>query len=62
MIVDRIGNYRLLEELKTWNAIGTATLPRNTILNIEQIDHEGQKIIGPRLLDWIGWNLPVVAL
>jgi len=62
MIIDKIGKYKLLKDIKTGNSISTGTIPRGTILNITQVDKQGQKVIGAPLADWTRWELPVEFL
>lgn len=62
MIVKEKGHYRLLSDIKTGNATSVGTIPAGTILEITQIDYAAQKVIGPDLLDWKSWNLPVIPI
>ncbi len=59
MIITQKGQYRLLEDIKTRNSISTGIIPKDTIIEITQVDYERNKVIGDKLLDWIHWDLPV---
>ncbi len=59
MIVDKIGKYRLLRDLYVSNSNSCGHISKGTIINVTQIDREGRKVIGPDLMDWKGWDLPV---
>jgi hypothetical protein len=59
MIVTKPGTYRLLSDLGVRNLTTIATLPAGVAIDIVQIDEAGQKVYGPALLDWRGWDLPV---
>ena len=57
--ITEIGKYRLLKDfvVRTANSIGT--LPKGTVLNINQIDSSCNKVISKELKDWAFHELPV---
>jgi hypothetical protein len=62
MRVTTIGTYRLAELLTVRNAVSTGQLRVGDTIRITQIDRDGQKVIAPELLDWVGWELPVESI
>lgn len=62
MIVDRVGKYRLLKDFWTRNKIGCGTIPAGTVITITQIDKDHRRVIGPSLMDWTSWDLPVESM
>ena len=59
MIITQTGNYKLLKDMKTRGTISIGDMPEGTIIEITQIDNGGHKVIGPQLMDWTYWDLPV---
>ena len=59
MIVTEKGKYKLLKDLKTRNSVGAGTIPEGTAIKITQIDNIYHKVIGPELMGWMYWDLPV---
>lgn len=59
MIIDKIGKYKLIEDIRTRNSSSIGTLKKGTILDITQIDKNFHKVIGESLMDWTYWDLPV---
>jgi len=59
MIVNKVGKYRLLEDIKNRGTISIGTLPKGTVLKITGIDRACHKVIGPDFFDWTYWDLPV---
>ena len=59
MTIKEPGFYRLTEEIKVRNLTTIATLPKGTVIEITQVSKRWQQVIGPALLDWMHWNLPV---
>ena len=59
MKVTETGKYRLLRDFIVRTTISVGTLPKGTILNITQIDHECHKVISNELKDWAHQCLPV---
>jgi hypothetical protein len=53
------GRYRLTQDFATRGSNGVATLPAGTVLEITQVDAYGRQVIGPQLLDWEWWDMPV---
>lgn len=60
MIVNEIGKYKLLKDIITRNTYSIGTIPKDSIINITQIDSTYCQVIGNELFDWIYWDLPVV--
>ncbi len=59
MIITKPGEYRVLSNFKTSGANCIAELGAGTIIKITQIDTTYHKVMGPGLLDWEYWDLPV---
>lgn len=59
MIIDKLGQYKLLSDYVVRSSYTIWTFPKNFILTITQIDNINRQVIGPELGDWVYWNLPV---
>jgi hypothetical protein len=59
MIVTKKGKYKLLKDFVTIGSFSTGTIPKNTVIEITQIDLNNNKIIGTEFFDWTYWDLPV---
>jgi hypothetical protein len=59
MIVTKKGKYRFLKDFVTRGSFSTGTIPKNTVIEITQIDLTNNKVIGPEFFDWAYWDLPV---
>lgn len=59
MIITTVGKYIALEDIITRNSITITTIPKGTTINITKVDSFYHKVIGPELLDWAYWDLPV---
>lgn len=57
MIITETGTYRLLTEVSSRGSYSIIRFPRGALLEITQV-HD-KKVIGPKLLDWVHWDLPV---
>ena len=62
MIINKIGEYRVLRSFTTRNKLRVGSIKADSILKITQIDKKYHKVIGPALMDWIYWDLPVVFM
>lgn len=62
MRITEKGKYQLLEDIKVRNSCTIGTLPKGAIISITSIDDAYHKVIGPELLDWMYWELPVEKL
>lgn len=59
MEIKEKGRYRLLKNIKTRSSIGIAEITAGTEITITQIDSRSRNVIGPDLMDWVHWDLPV---
>lgn len=59
MKIEQPGKYRLLKDYPTRGTWSMGTLPAGKVLDITQIDRDGCQVIGPDLLDWAYWEMPV---
>lgn len=59
MIITEKGHYRFLQDWSSRGPIGIAVFTAGTVLEITQIDKKNKHVIGPELLDWADWDLPV---
>ena len=62
MEISEKGKYKVLKTFKTRGVRSITEIPKNSIINITQIDEDNEKVIGPELLDWIYYDLPVEKL
>ncbi len=59
MNVKQCGQYRLLRDFWARGASSCVALPKGTTIEVTQVDNINRKIVGPKLPDWIHWDLPV---
>ncbi|KKL72896.1 hypothetical protein LCGC14_2080330 [marine sediment metagenome] len=59
MIVTETGKYRLTQDWSSRGSISIAHFGKGHIIIIDQVDPKNRKVIGPALLDWVSWKLPV---
>ncbi len=59
MIIDKPGKYRLTKDWSSRGSISITQIPAGTVLTITKVDQTYRKVIGPKLLDWTSWDLPV---
>ncbi len=57
MIIREPGLYVLRSALRTRGTISVSIIPAGTPFPITQVDTAGQRVIGPDLEDWIGWDI-----
>ena len=62
MIVNEPGKYKLTQDWTTRSSTSIRQVPAGTILEITQVDKTYHKVIGPALLDWMHWDIPVVRV
>ena len=62
MIVDEVGDYKLIEKVRVRNTRSVGVLNIGEVIHISNIDRANEKVTGPCLVDWINWNLPVHPL
>jgi hypothetical protein len=62
MIINEVGQYKLLEDIKTSNSFSVGTILKDIVLNITQIDKVYYQVIANELMDWTYWDLPVVKI
>jgi hypothetical protein len=62
MKITEIGNYRLTKDIVLRGPNCVATFPEGAVLKITQIDKDYKKVIGPDLLDWQYYEMPVVRI
>jgi len=62
MIIRKIGKYKLVEDWSSRGSRSVKNFPKGKMLEINQIDMDGQKIIGPEFEDWGYWDIPVVLI
>ena len=59
MKITEKGEYKLTKDFLTRNTCTGSKLSKGTIITIEQVDLAGHKVIGPQLMDWHPYNMPV---
>ena len=59
MTITKPGIYILTEDFVTRGTISVGTIPKGTKLKINKVDKQNHKVVGPQLLDWTYWNMPV---
>ena len=59
MIVTTAGKYTLLKDIYLRTSAGIKTLRKGTVINVDQVDQDYHKVIGPELEDWQFWDLPL---
>lgn len=59
MIIKEKGKYKLLEDIKVRNPRAIGGIAKGAVIEITQIDEGSHKVIGPQLMDWMYWELPV---
>jgi len=62
MIIKKIGKYKLVADWSSRGVRSVRNFSKGKILEITQIDIEGQKVIGPEFEDWGYWDIPVVLI
>lgn len=62
MIVKKPGRYKMTKKFYVRNTVSCGTIPKGTIIEITQIDNLARKIIGPELMDWTRWDMPVIEI
>ena len=59
MIVDRQGYFIFEKDYVTRGSTSVGTIPKGTIVYINQIDKNGHQCICDSFFDWEYWDLPV---
>lgn len=59
MIITEKGKYKLLEDITTRGSRSIGGIAKGVVIEITQIDANSHKVIGPQLMDWTYWELPV---
>lgn len=59
MIVTEKGKYKVLKDFNTTNSISIGTVPKDSIIQISQVDDIAHRVIGSELFDWMPNELPV---
>jgi len=59
MIIRAPGKYRLLEDYQTRGTISIRVIPKGKVIEIKCVDKTYRKVIGPSLVDWAPWDMPV---
>lgn len=59
MRIEKIGKYRVMIPITTRNSCAICQIGIGSIIEITRVDYLYEKVIGPELLDWIHWELPV---
>lgn len=59
MIITEIGRYRLLEDWSTRATNSIGQMKKGAILDITQVDKTYRQVLGPELMDWAPWDMPV---
>ena len=62
MIISKIGKYKLLKPLTTRGSFSIGTFPKDSIIEITQIDKDAHKVIGLGFEDWRDWDIDAKPL
>lgn len=58
MKITQPGFYRLTEDFSSRGSMSISHLPNGMIIQITQIDVNGNKVIGPQFLGWVCNDIP----
>ena len=57
MIIDKVGDYRLLSDFVNRGSISVSTIPAGTVVRITAVDKEFHKVHSRQFDDWQYWNI-----
>lgn len=59
MIITKKGKYEFLKDYRNRGVTSVSTIKKGEIIEITQIDQQGNKVYSPDFYDWNPYELPV---
>lgn len=62
MIVTKKGFYKFTRDYHDRGTTSVGTIPKGTVVEINQVSTRYKKVISPSFYDWHNWDLPVIKI